>query len=162
MDYFGSIFSRKEPAHPGPCNHGSFSPTFDETRPGSIMSFGGGDQGQSYGTFPGRGLGLGSTTEAFGPEDGENSKGNGKGVRGSGETTGESVEGGSTGGGSSRRGWVGDAVSAMGSKKMKTTSWIAERHGITNMRSMYVFPYPTILTNFNNKNTNNNYANDIN
>ncbi|QSZ34334.1 hypothetical protein DSL72_005925 [Monilinia vaccinii-corymbosi] len=87
-------------AHPGPCNHGTFSPRL-ESRAQSVRSFGG--------------------SAPISPNDsGEGSDGliggllNGLGVRNG---------------------------STAKPKRMSTTSWLAEQHGITNTTVMYaIFP----------------------
>lgn len=89
------------PAHAGPCNHGTFSPTF-ESPEGSVRSFGGdpprsdGEAGRAGGRGRGRGGAFSSLLANVGMTD------------------------------------------AGGSKQASTTSWLAERHGITNTTSMYV------------------------
>lgn len=131
LEALGSIFSTKEPAHPGPCDHGGYSPTLDygRSREGSIAS-----TSVEYGTFVGRPAGPGRTGYSGSPEGS-----NGKAVVGN--------EGAATEAGSilSGKGSVGESTRRMLKKRgktMRTTNWLAERHGITNLRLKYVHISP--------------------
>ncbi|PQE28686.1 sulfate transporter protein [Rutstroemia sp. NJR-2017a WRK4] len=94
-------------AHPGPCNHGTFSPRM-MSRADSTRSFGGSPPHTAHGT-PG----------------GEES---------------ESLFAGVLKGLGVRNG------SATKRKKVSTTSWLAEQHGITNTTSMYIHYYIPFFT----------------
>lgn len=136
VEYFNSIFSTHEPAHPGPCNHGTFSPTVDSgtpLRPESISSIG---AGQEYGTFGNneRSRPSGSRTDSFGILDGNT---NGLDGNGGARAAGSIFSGTGSAGGSTRT-WTGDGLLGRGKKK-NTTNFLAERHGITNLKAMYVF-----------------------
>lgn len=85
-------------AHPGPCNHGTFSPRL-ESRAESIRS--------NYG-FGGAAPGYGTSDEAEGSES----------------MFGSFLKS------------VGLTNRSARKKKMSTTNWLAERHGITNTTTM--------------------------
>ncbi|KAM3088867.1 hypothetical protein ACMFMG_000490 [Clarireedia jacksonii] len=94
-------------AHPGPCNHGTFSPQ-TMSRADSTRSFGGSPPHTAHG--------------AAGGEEGE----------------------GLVAGLLTRLGVRNGPVKKR--KKVSTTSWLAEQHGITNTTSMYVHYYVPLFT----------------
>jgi hypothetical protein len=95
-------------AHPGPCNHGTFSPRLG-SRAESVRS------GHGFGGFP----------------SGGGNPGEGEGSRGIFESMMENLGMKNSNGG--------------GKKKMSTTNWLAEQHGITNTRTMYFSYYIPFL-----------------
>lgn len=96
----------REPAHAGPCNHGTFSPRM-ESPESSIHGFGGSPPANNDGEEPSGGAGMVSSLLS---KVGRNGK--------------------------SR-------------KKISTTNWLAERHGITNTTSMYVSQLSLLLASRN-------------
>lgn len=91
-------------AHPGPCNHGTFSPRLD-SRADSIMSFGGSAPASPDGSGePSDGM-IGGLLRSLGARNG----------------------------------------SIVKPKRMSTTDWLVEQHGITNTTRMYVLLRVTSL-----------------
>ncbi|KAB8297943.1 hypothetical protein EYC80_001725 [Monilinia laxa] len=91
--------------HPGPCNHGTFSPRL-ESRSVSMRSFGGSAPVSPNASGEGSGGVIGGLLRALGMRN----------------------------------------ESAAKPKRMSTTSWLAEQHGITNTTAMYINYYVPFFT----------------
>ncbi|TGO48077.1 hypothetical protein BCON_0252g00050 [Botryotinia convoluta] len=92
-------------AHPGPCNHGTFSPRL-ESRADSVRSFGGSAPVSPNGNGEASDGLIGGLLKGLGVRNGPRAK----------------------------------------PKRMSTTSWLAEQHGITNTTGMYINYYIPFFT----------------
>ncbi|KAF7860461.1 hypothetical protein EAF04_008587 [Stromatinia cepivora] len=92
-------------AHPGPCNHGTFSPRL-ESRADSVRSFGGSAPMSPDGNGEASDGMIGGLLKGLGVRNGSIAK----------------------------------------PKRMSTTSWLAEQHGITNTTGMYINYYIPFFT----------------